>query len=155
MQIFIDSYSDSNFNATNVWFQEDLREKYSRYQSYGVILIYIFFFLKNSYNLKKKRRGEYFKKNNPRRKYHVPHYRKPSLLHIHFPRLANAISETERATVQKKSSFFFPPRRKETSPSPLSLSSEKKKREKSDSRTNSVTFDHKFLAIKYRQIQFL
>lgn len=59
MQIFIDSYSDSNFNATNVWFQEDLREKYSRYQSYGVILIYIFF-SKEFVQSKEKKKGGVF-----------------------------------------------------------------------------------------------
>lgn len=126
---------------------KEIRGKYSGYQR-----ILIFFFSKEFVQSKKKGEGrKYFKKNNPRRKrkYHVPHYRKPSLLHIHFPRLANAISETERATVQKKSSFFFPPgERKETSPSPflsspsLPLLEKKKRKEKSDNqlcRYNVIT----------------
>lgn len=131
MQIFIDSYSDSNFNATNVWFQEDLREKYSRYQSYGVILIYIFFFLKNSYNLKKKRRGEYFKKNNPRRDasitFLIIENRACYTFTFHVSRM-QLVKPNVRPCKKRAASFFHPGEKK---PLPLpSLSPQKKRKEK-------------------------
>lgn len=131
MQIFIDSYSDSNFNATNVWFQEDLREKYSRYQSYGVILIYIFFFLKNSYNLEKKRRGEYFKKNNPRRDasitFLIIENRACYTFTFHVSRM-QLVKPNVRPCKKRAASFFHPGEKK---PLPLpSLSPQKKRKEK-------------------------
>lgn len=131
MQIFIDSYSDSNFNATNVWFQEDLREKYSRYQSYGVILIYIFFFLKNSYNLKKKRRGEYFKKNNPRRDasitFLIIENRACYTFTFHVSRM-QLVKPNVRPCKKRAASFFHPGEKK---PLPLpSLSPLQKRKEK-------------------------
>lgn len=132
MQIFIDSYSDSNFNATNVWFQEDLREKYSRYQSYGVILIYIFFFLKNSYNLKKKRRGEYFKKNNPRRDasitFLIIENRACYTFTFHVSRM-QLVKPNVRPCKKKRAASFFHPGEKKPLPLP-SLSPQKKRKEK-------------------------
>ena len=128
MQIFIDSYSDSNFNATNVWFQEDLREKYSRYQSYGVILIYIFF---SKEFVQSKEKKKYFKKNNPRRDasitFLIIENRACYTFTFHVSRM-QLVKPNVRPCKKRAASFFHPGEKK---PLPLpSLSPQKKRKEK-------------------------
>ena len=129
MQIFIDSYSDSNFNATNVWFQEDLREKYSRYQSYGVILIYIFF---SKEFVQSKEKKKYFKKNNPRRDasitFLIIENRACYTFTFHVSRM-QLVKLNVRPCKKKRAASFFHPGEKKPLPLP-SLSPQKKRKEK-------------------------
>lgn len=116
-------------------FRENIRNVWN------YIDICIYFFSKEFVQSKKKGGGEYFKKNNPRRNASITFLviENRGCYTFTFHVSANAISETERATVQKKSSFFFPPRRKETSPSPsFSFSPRKKERKRKIKQPNQL-----------------
>lgn len=116
-------------------FRENIRNVWN------YIDICIYFFSKEFVQFKKKGGGEYFKKNNPRRNASITFLiiENRGCYTFAFHVSANAISETERASVQKKSSFFFPPRRKETSPSPsFSLSPRKKERKRKIKQPNQL-----------------